>query len=154
MLSLAQIDKKLLAELQRDASLSMADLAAKVGLSTSACWRRVNKLEEDGCIRGRVALLNPAVLGVGVVVFVNVRLKAHSDEALRGFEQGVAALPEVTECYTMTGAMDYLLRIVVPDIQAYEAFFREHLSRMPAVQEVHSSVAITEIKYSTEVPLY
>jgi Lrp/AsnC family transcriptional regulator len=153
MLDLTEVDKKLLAEMQRNAGRSMAELASAVGLSSSACWRRVNRLEEEGFIRGRVALLNPEKLGLAVVVFVNVRLKAHSDDALRDFESTVAALPEVTECYTMTGAMDYLLRIVVPDIQAYEAFFRGHLSRMPAVQEVHSSIAITEIKYSTELPL-
>lgn len=148
-----KVDKKILSILQQDATLSVAEVASRVGLSQSPCWRRINRLEEAGLIRRRVALLDAKKLGLGVVVFVNVRLSGHEDQSLREFEQAICAFPEVTECYTMTGTMDFLLRIVVKDIQGYETFFRSHLSQMPAVREVHSSVSITQLKYSTELPL-
>lgn len=147
------VDRNILALLQEDASLSVAEVAERVGLSTSPCWRRINRLEQLGYIQRRVALLNQELLGLGVVVFANVRLSAHQNQSLREFEEAIRAFPQVMECYTMTGSMDYLLRIVTKDIHAYELFFREHLSQMPAVQEVHSSIAITQIKYSTSLPL-
>ncbi|ASP38804.1 AsnC family transcriptional regulator [Bacterioplanes sanyensis] len=148
-----KIDKKILAILQQDATLSVAEVANQVGLSQSPCWRRINRLEQAGLIRRRVALLDAQKLGLGVVVFVNVRLSGHADQSLREFEEAICAFPEVTECYTMTGSMDFHLRILVKDIQGYERFFRDHLSQMPAVREVHSSVAITQLKYTTELPL-
>ena len=148
-----KVDKKILAILQEDATLSVAEVANRVGLSQSPCWRRINRLEEAGLIQRRVALLDAKKLGLGVVVFVNVRLSGHEEQTLQEFEQAISAYPEVTECYTMTGTMDFLLRIVVKDIQGYETFFRNHLSQMPAVREVHSSVAITQIKYTTALPL-
>ena len=150
---LTEIDRNILRVLQHDASLSVSAVARQSGLSRSACWRRMSKLEEEGFIRGRVALLDAERLEFPVVVFVNVRLAAHADQTLRDFEKAICEFPEVTECYTMTGTMDFLLRIVVRDIHAYEEFFRQHLSRMPAVQEVHSSVAITQLKYTTELPI-
>lgn len=149
----AKVDKKILAILQEDATLSISEVASRVGLSQSPCWRRINRLEEAGLIKRRVALLDAKKLGLGVVVFVNVRLSGHEDQTLHEFEQAISAFPEVTECYTMTGTMDFLLRIIVKDIQGYETFFRNHLSQMPAVREVHSSVAITQIKNTTSLPL-
>lgn len=150
---LTETDRQILAVLQHDASLSVAEVAERVGLSQSPCWRRIARLEQEGYIRKRVALLDQAKLGLGVTIFVNVRLSAHQNQSLVEFEEAVCAFPEVMECYTMTGTMDFLLRIVTSDIHAYETFFREHLSQMPAVQEVHSSIAITQLKYSTEMPL-
>ena len=150
---LSLTDREILALLQQDAAMPVAEIAAAVGLSTSPCWRRINRLEQLGYIDKRVALLNREQLGLGVVVFANVRLSAHHNQSLREFEDAVSGFSEVTECYTMTGSMDYLLKIVTRDIHAYELFFREHLSQLPTVQEVHSSIAITQIKYSTELPL-
>jgi len=108
---------------------------------------------KEGFIDRRVAVLNAKRMGLGLVVFANVKLAKHQSSLLREFEQAIVAYPEVTECYTMTGNMDYLLRIVTADIQSYEKFLRDHLSQMSAVLEVHSSIAITEIKYSTQLPL-
>jgi Lrp/AsnC family transcriptional regulator len=146
-------DREILKLLQADAEMPVAEIAAHVGLSASPCWRRIARLQKDGYIERRVAVLNAKRLGLGLVVFANVKLAKHQSSLLREFEQAIVAYPEVTECYTMTGNMDYLLRIVVADIQSYEKFLREHLSQMPAVVEVHSSIAITEIKYSTQLPL-
>lgn len=146
-------DREILKLLQADAEMPVADIAARVGLSASPCWRRIARLQKEGFIERRVAVLNAKRLGLGLVVFANVKLAKHQSALLREFEQAIVAYPEVTECYTMTGNMDYLLRIVTADIQSYEKFLREHLSQMPAVLEVHSSIAITEIKYSTQLPL-
>jgi Lrp/AsnC family transcriptional regulator len=146
-------DREILKLLQSDADMPVADIAARVGLSASPCWRRIARLQKEGFIERRVAVLNAKRLGLGLVVFANVKLAKHQSTLLREFEQAIVAYPEVTECYTMTGNMDYLLRIVTADIQSYERFLREHLSQMPAVLEVHSSIAITEIKYSTQLPL-
>lgn len=146
-------DREILKLLQADADMPVADIAARVGLSASPCWRRIARLQKEGFIERRVAVLNARRLGLGLVVFANVKLAKHQSSLLREFEQAIVAYPEVTECYTMTGNMDYLLRIVTADIQSYEKFLREHLSQMPAVLEVHSSIAITEIKYSTQLPL-
>lgn len=150
-LSLADIE--ILKLLQADADMPVAEVAARVGLSQSPCWRRIARLQKDGFIDRKVAVLNAKKLGLGLVVFANVKLAKHQSSLLREFEQAIVAYPEVTECYTMTGNMDYLLRIVTADIQSYEKFLREQLSQMPAVVEVHSSIAITEIKYSTQLPL-
>lgn len=146
-------DREILKLLQTDADMPVAQIAARVGLSASPCWRRIARLQKDGFIERKVAVLNGKRLGLGLVVFANVKLAKHQSSLLREFEQAIVAYPEVTECYTMTGNMDYLLRIVTADIQSYEKFLREHLSQMPAVVEVHSSIAITEIKYSTQLPL-
>jgi len=146
-------DREILKLLQVDADMPVAEIAARVGLSASPCWRRIARLQKDGFIERKVAVLNGKRLGLGLVVFANVKLAKHQSALLREFEQAIVAFPEVTECYTMTGNMDYLLRIVTADIQSYEKFLREHLSQMPAVVEVHSSIAITEIKYSTQLPL-
>lgn len=146
-------DREILKLLQSDAEMPVAEIAARVGLSASPCWRRIARLQKEGFIERRVAVLNAKRLGLGLVVFANVKLAKHQSSLLREFEQAIVAYPEVTECYTMTGNMDYLLRIVTADIQSYERFLREHLSQMPAVLEVHSSIAITEIKYSTQLPL-
>ncbi|MEE8060098.1 MAG: Lrp/AsnC family transcriptional regulator [Pseudomonadales bacterium] len=151
--NLTEIDRNILRLMQKDMSLSVAEIAQRAGLSQSACWRRISRMEQGGIIRAKVALLNADKLDLGVVVFANVRLSSHSDQTLREFEQEISACREVMECYTMTGSMDFLLRIVTKDIHSYEQFFRNHLSNMAAVQEVHSSVAITQIKYTTELPL-
>jgi Lrp/AsnC family transcriptional regulator len=124
-----------------------------VGLSASPCWRRIQRLERDGVIRRRVALLDPAQLGLGVVVFASVKLSAHGRQALPEFEEAVKQYPEVMECYTVSGGVDFMLRVVTKDVHSYELFLRNHLTQLPAVAEVHSRIAITQVKYTTAVPL-
>jgi Lrp/AsnC family transcriptional regulator len=152
-IKLDEIDRRILEEVQEDASLSSAEIAARVGLSASPCWRRIQRLEKEGIIRGRVALLDPEALGLGVVVFASVKLSRHGREALPQFEAAIKRYPEVMECYTVSGGVDFLLRVVTRDIHSYERFLREHLTQLPMVAEVHSRIAITQVKYTTAVPL-
>jgi Lrp/AsnC family transcriptional regulator len=150
---LDKTDHAILALLQRDAALSSAAIAERLNLSQSPCWRRINRLEQQGLIRGRVALLDRDRLGMDVVVFATVNLTATGRQNLLSFEQDIVRYPEVLECYTMAGIWDYLLKIVTRDIRHYEQFVRETLSANPAVRELHSHMAVTEIKNSTELPL-
>ena len=152
-ISLDATDIKLLSLLQEDASLTTAELAERVGLSQSPCWRRIVRFQEAGLIKKRVALLDPETLGMGVVVFTAVNLATHHGTTLEDFERRVAQFPEVMECYTMTGNMDYMLKVVTRDIHHYEIFARNHLAQVPNIREMHSSVAITRIKDTTELPL-
>ena len=147
------VDIRLLDILQRDAVVPVGELADRVGLSQSTCWRRVDALERSGVIKGRVALLDAAALGLEVTVFANIKLSAHGRRSLSEFEEAIAVFPEVIECYTMSGEMDFLLRIVARDIAAYERFLRETLLQMPSVQEVHSHIALSQVKYTTALPL-
>jgi Lrp/AsnC family transcriptional regulator len=147
------IDRRILAVLQQDASLSAADVAARVGLSTTTCWRRIQQLEEAGVIRGRVALLDRAALGLDVMVFVQVRLSTQGRDAIAQFDRAIRDRPEVLDCYTLTGEWDFCLRIVTRDMKEYEAFFLDHLSKIPNVQSVNSSIAVTVVKESTVLPL-
>jgi Lrp/AsnC family transcriptional regulator len=150
---LDEFDKKILDRLQRDSTVAVADLAEQVGLSQSTCWRRINLLEQAGVIRSRVALLDPKALGIEVTVFANIKLSAHGRRSLNEFEEAISQCPEVVECYTMSGEMDFLLRIVARDIEAYERFLRETLLQMPSVQEVHSHIALSQVKHTTALPL-
>lgn len=152
-IQLDDIDRRILGILQEDASLASAQVAERVGLSSSPCWRRIQRLEKAGVIRKRVALLDPALLGLGIVVFASVRLTAHGRQALPEFEAAVERYPEVMECYTVSGGQDYLLRVATRDIHAYEVFLREQLLQLPSVGEVHSRIAITQVKYTTAIPI-
>jgi Lrp/AsnC family transcriptional regulator len=146
-------DVRILETLQQHGNLSAAEVAEKVGLTTSTCWRRITALEESGVIRKRVALLDREKVGLTVTVFSRVKLATQGRDALAKFEQAVRELPEVLECYTLMGEADFLLRIVTRDIKAYEAFFLDHLSRLPDVQSVTSSIALSVIKETTALPL-
>ena len=152
-MELSAADLKILQLLQEDAGLSTAEIAEQVGLSQSPCWRRISRLEQAGLIRRKVAVLDHARLGMEVVVFVNINLNAHGRQDLRAFEKEIEKYPEVLECYTVTGQMDYLLKIVTRDIQHYERFIRDELMALPMIREMHSTIAITEIKNTTELPL-
>ena len=145
-------DTKILGLLQRDATLPVAEIAEKVGLSTTPCWRRIQKLEAAGVIRARVALLDGAMLNAGVTVFVSVRTSRHDREWLEAFAAVVSAIPEVVEFYRMSGEIDYLLRIVVPDIAAYDAVYKRLIERV-TLADVSSSFAMEQIKYTTALPL-
>jgi Lrp/AsnC family transcriptional regulator len=148
-----RIDRGILDALQRDGSLSAADVASQVGLSTTTCWRRIQQLERSGVIKQRVALLDRSKLGLDVIVFVQVRLSTQGRDAIAQFDQAIRDRPEVLDCYTLTGEWDFWLRIVTHDMKEYEAFFLDHLSKIPNVQSVNSSIAVTVVKESTVLPL-
>jgi Lrp/AsnC family transcriptional regulator len=147
-----RLDRKILRLLQEDSTLAVADLAKKVGLSTTPCWRRIQKMEEDGVIRGRVALLDPARVNTKVTVFVSIRTSTHSIEWLKRFSEVVSEFPEVVEFYRMSGDVDYLLRVVVPDIAAYDAFYKRLITKIE-IRDVSSVFAMEQIKYTTQLPL-
>jgi len=147
-----RFDRAILDVLQQDSTRPVADIAERIGLGTTACWRRIQKLEEQGVIRARVALLDPRQLNVGVTVFVSVRTNQHAMDWLQRFHAAVAAIPEVVELYRMAGDTDYLMRIVVPDIAAYDGVYKR-LIQVPGLLDVSSSFAMEQIKYSTALPL-
>lgn len=145
-------DRRLLALLQEDSTISIADLAERVSLSPTPCWKRVKRLERVGLIRSRVALLDRASLGLDVTVFVAVRTTRHSDEWLQTFAEGVARIPEVVEFYRMSGEVDYLLKVVARDIADYDRIYRK-LIKVAPLHDVSSSFAMQEIKSTTALPL-
>lgn len=147
------IDLRILARLQEDARTSNVDLARAVHLSPSPCLARVRRLEQSGLIRRYVSLLDPVRLGLTVSVFIQVRLERQVESALDIFERAMAARPEVMECYLMTGDSDYLLRVLVADVQALERFIVDFLSRIPGVGNIKSSFALKQVKYKTALPL-
>lgn len=150
--SFDRIDLRILSLLQEDASLSLAELAEQVGLSTTPCWRRIQALQEAGVIRKRVALLDAERVNAGVTVFVMVRTNRHDPEWLQRFAGGAAKLPEVVEFYRMSGVTDYLLKLQVPSIAAYDAVYKR-LIAVAELADVSSAFAMEQIKYTTAVPL-
>ena len=152
-LELTKQDTEILRLLQGDATISTASIAEHINLSQSPCWRRINRLEQEGLIQRRVALLDRDALGMEVVVFATINLTSTGRQNLLEFEQAIVRHPEVMECYTMTGIWDYMLKIVTRDIRHYEAFVRNTLTASPSIRELHSHMAVTEIKNSTELPL-
>ena len=149
---LDSIDRKLLELLQADAEIQVADLAAQVGLSATPCWRRVQRLKEAGVIKRQVVLVDRDKVNVGVTVFVAVRTSTHSQEWFERFRGAVQAIPEVVEFYRMSGDVDYLLRVVVPDIRAYDTVY-QRLTKAVSLSDVSSSFAMEEIKHTTALPL-
>lgn len=150
---LDSIDWRILAALQENARIANVDLADKVHLSPSPCLARVKALERDGFIRRYVTLLEPAAIGLGVNVFVQVRLDRQVEPALNAFEKAVAGRPEVMECYLMTGTADYLLRVVVADLEAFQKLLTEFVAKIPGVGNIQSSVALKQVKYKTALPI-
>lgn len=151
---LDKFDRKLLIELQRDASRPTAEIAEAVGLSQSPAWRRIQRLRAEGIIKAEVALLDRRKLGLNAHVFAQVKLNAHGRAHLDEFTTAIASFPEVLECYVLMGPVDFLLRIVTADVEAYERFFFEKLSRLSGVQEVNSTMALSEIKGTTALPVH
>lgn len=147
-----QIDKRILSLLQQNSQLSTAEIADAVGLSTTPCWRRIQKLEEEGVIAQRVVLLNRQKLNLGVDVFVAVKTNQHNWEWLQTFASAVEKFPEVVEFYRMAGESDYLLRVVVPDIESFDVFYKK-LVQETELADVSSSFAMEQIKYTTTLPL-
>jgi Lrp/AsnC family transcriptional regulator len=146
------IDKNILALLQEDADMPLAQIAQRVHLSATPCWRRISRLKEEGYIRRKVALLDPARLKVGVTVFVLLKTDQHNDEWFTRLSATVKAIPEVVDFYRMSGTIDYLLRVVVPDIAAYDAVYRR-LTENIELREVNSSFAMEEILHTSALPL-
>ena len=144
--------RKILKLVREDATASVADIAKAVGLSTTPCWRRIQKLEDEGVIRKRVALLDPVAVNARVTVFVSIRTNSHSIEWLKRFSEVISDFPEVVEFYRMSGEIDYLLRVVVPDIEAFDAFYKRLISKIE-IRDVSSTFAMEQIKYTTEMPL-
>ena len=147
------IDLRILERLQQDARISNVDLARAVNLSPSPCLARVRALEDDGTIARYVTLLDAKKIGITVSVLVQVTLEKQVEPALEAFERAVRERPEVMECYLMTGDADYLLRVLVPDVPAFERFILEFLSRVPGVGNIKSSFALKQVKYQTALPL-
>ncbi|MEA3023574.1 MAG: Lrp/AsnC family transcriptional regulator [Alphaproteobacteria bacterium] len=146
------IDRKILAVLQEDASLSVAEIGNRVGLSSTPCWKRIQRLEAEGVIQKRVAIIDQDKLGLGVTVFVSVETEDHSGEWLTGFAKLVGAMPEVLEFYRMAGDVDYMLRVVVPDIAGYDAFYKRLIAAVP-LKNVTSRFAMEKIKSTTALPI-
>lgn len=150
---LDEIDVRILETLQAEGDLSTAEVAKRVGLSQSPCWRRIRRLEAVGVIRERVAVLDADRLGFEVTAFASIKLSEHGTRALPEFEAAIGALPEVVAAYAMTGEVDYVLHVVTRDIRAYERLLRDHLLNLPTVREVHSQIALSTVKSTTRLPV-
>ena len=146
------IDRRILRELQRDATVAIADLAQRVGLSQTPCWKRIKRLTDAGVITKRVVLLDREKLDLGLVVFVSVRTSRHDQEWLDAFADAAASLPEVVEFYRLSGDTDYLLKVLVKDIAAYDAFYRRLIAAVP-LSDVSSAFAMEQIKSTTALPV-
>ncbi len=153
MSELDTTDLRILSVLQVNSDLSTSDLAEKVGISQSPCWRRVQRLKREGYVLRTVAHLDRKKLGLNAQIFARIKLSAHGRTHLTDFAKAVQGFPEVLECYVLMGEVDFILRIVTRDVDAYEKFFFEHLSRLPGIQEINSTIALSEIKASTALPL-
>ena len=146
------IDRKILAVIQEDASLSVAEIGNRVGLSSTPCWKRIQKLEAEGVIQKRVAVVDPDKVGLGVSVFVAIETGDHSEEWLARFAEAVRAMPEVMEFYRMAGDVDYMLRVVVADMAAYDGFYKKLIETIP-LKNVTSRFAMERIKQTTALPI-
>jgi Lrp/AsnC family transcriptional regulator len=146
------IDRKILAVVQEDASLSVAEIGQRVGLSSTPCWKRLQRLEADGVIMRRVALIDPEKIGLGITVFVSIETGDHSQDWLKRFAETVSAMPEVMEFYRMAGDVDYMLRVVVQDMQSYDGFYKKLIATVP-LKNVTSRFAMERIKSTTALPI-
>ena len=146
------IDRKILAVIQEDASLSVAEIGSRVGLSSTPCWKRIQRLEADGVIMKRVALIAAEKIGLGITVFVSIETGDHSQDWLSRFAEMVGAMPEVMEFYRMAGDVDYMLRVVVPDIAGYDTFYKKLIATV-SLKNVTSRFAMEKIKSTTSLPI-
>jgi Lrp/AsnC family transcriptional regulator len=153
LINLDDIDLKILRILQSEPDINISDIGERVGLSHTPCWRRIKKMEESGIIIGKVCLIDPEQIGLDVSIFVFVRLAIHSAEVLTQFEKATLLVPQILQCYTMSGEFDYLLRVVVPNVREYEKTVKGILLKLPHVGIMNSHFALSEIKNSTCLPL-
>ena len=147
-----RLDRKIMQILQEDTTIPVAEIGRRVGLSTTPCWRRIQKLEEEGVISGRVALLDPKKINISVTAFVSITTNQHNDEWLRRFAEVIRDFPEVVEFYRMAGQVDYLLRVVVPDIEAFDGLYKRLIAKID-IADVSTAFAMEQIKYTTQLPL-
>jgi len=151
--ALDALDRKILEQLQADGRISVVDLASRVGLSPTPCLRRVRNLERSGVISRYVAMLDQRAVGLPVSVFVSIKLEKQRQDSLDNFAKAISRWPEVLECYLMTGSRDYWLRVVVPDLEAYEQFMKQKLTRVEGIASIESSFALEQVKYTNVLPV-
>ena len=151
--NLDKIDLKILAEMQRDVSLSTSELAERIGLSQSPCWRRIQRLRDEGYIKAQVAIVDWQKLGFLMQIFAHVKMATRTDDEVEKFIRAVNNIPEITECYSLFGERDFMLKIVAPDVKWYQSFVFNVLRKLPGVTDVQSTVTLLEAKYTTAVPL-
>ncbi|QGN55639.1 Lrp/AsnC family transcriptional regulator [Novosphingobium sp. Gsoil 351] len=152
-MSLDRIDLAILTILQADGSLSVSEVASRIGMTPPPCWRRIRRLRDAGYLERQVWLVDPEKVGLSVTIYATIKLGAHDRDATSAFRERIAALDEVQECYVLLGGIDVLVKLRVPNIKAYETFFYERLSQLPGVREVESSVVLSEVKSTTALPL-
>lgn len=152
-MKLSRIDRRLLAELQRDTTRNQSELAELVGMSRTSCWRRIREFEDAGLIERQVAILNPKMAGFNIQVLLLVAMTEHTDENRHSFEKHVASLPEVTECFSVSGDRDYVLHVVVKDMDTYNDFLNSEVLKHAAVRSASSTFVLRRVKYSTALPL-
>jgi len=148
-----QTDRKILQMLQTHTGITAAAVGEKIGLSQSACWRRIQRLRDEGIIKDQPVILDREKIGLNTMVFAHVKLTSHGRSNLSEFAEAVSNYAEVLDCYVVLGNVDFLLRIVTEDIKAYEQFFFEKLSQLPGIQEVNSSIVMSDIKHTTVLPV-
>jgi len=152
-MELSRTDRRLLIELQRDVTRNQSELAEQVGMSRTSCWRRIREFEEAGLIERQVALLNPKIAGFNIQVLLLVAMTEHTDRNRQSFERHVSLLPEVTECFSVSGDRDYVLHVVVKDMESYNEFLNAEILKHAAVRSASSTFVLRRVKYSTELPL-
>ena len=152
-ISLDHMDRKILDLLQTEPGINATAIGERIGLSQSACWRRIQRLRDEGVLHDHPVILDREKVGLTTMVFAHVKLTSHGRSNLSDFAEAVRSYPEVMDCYVLLGHVDFLLRIVAEDIKAYEQFFFEKLSQLPGIQEVTSSIVLSDIKHSTALPV-
>jgi Lrp/AsnC family transcriptional regulator len=150
---LDKIDRQILALLQQDASVPIQQIAGKVGLSVNPCWRRIRQMEQAGIIEGRVALVNPEMVGLGLTVYVRVKTREHSAGWARTLNEVIAAMPEILECHRIGGDVDYLLKVVVEDMAGYDRTYKELIDRLPSLADVSALFSMERLKSATALPI-
>jgi Lrp/AsnC family transcriptional regulator len=153
ILEIDAIDRKILRLIQQDATLAIQEIGRQVGLSANPCWRRIKRMEEAGLIERRVALLDPARLGLGLTSFVAIRTSNHSAQWLDAFAKGIGDIPEIIECHRMSGDTDYLLKVVVADISDYDRVYQALIGCVPGISDVSSAFSMERLKYGTALPV-
>jgi Lrp/AsnC family transcriptional regulator len=150
-LSMDSIDRKLLSLLQDDASMPLQDIAARVGLSVNPCWRRIKRMESEGIIRARVAVLDPEKVGLNVTVFVRIKIREHTSEWVKRFAAAIRSIAEIAECHRMGGDVDYMLKVIVADIAGYDRVYKQLIAKVPGLGEVSALFSMERIKYTTKI---
>ena len=153
MSKLDRIDRQILALMQDDASLSIQAIADQVGLSVNPCWRRIRQMEAAGVIQGRVALVNPEKVGLGLTVYVRVKTREHSADWARRLNEVIVAMPEILECHRIGGDVDYLLKVVVEDMAGYDRTYKELIARLPSLADVSALFSMERLKFATALPI-